>query len=153
MAIDKNTLVSDVTSWMPVSRTGYFITLNARTKEWVCFEQDLKKIAHNLNHFIYGRAYERQEKTLKIIGGIETGKVDGILHAHLIVALQGETNRKLPDVNMYIRKHWYKLIGLHDHNGSMVDVQDIGNPEERISYISKDTDYWLRNDKHNLFMI
>lgn len=151
--MDKNKLISDLSSEFSADSRGYFITLNAVKNDKIQFEQDLSNIAHKLNDFCYGRAYKRKEKRLKIIGGIENGKENGILHAHLIVAHQGETDRTLPEVNSYVRKHWYKTIGFFDHFGTMVDVQDIGEAAGRIGYIVKDTNYWLRNDNLNLVVL
>lgn len=148
--MDKNILISEVSTEFPVDSKGFFITLDAVKNDRIQFEQDLSRIAHKLNDFCYGRAYKRKEKRLKIIGGIETGKENGILHAHLIVAQQGETDRTLPEVNGYVRKHWYKTIGFYDHLGTMVNVQDIGRVHDRIAYITKDTNYWLRKDYLNI---
>ncbi|WP_435626431.1 hypothetical protein [Candidatus Ferrigenium straubiae] len=151
--MDKNKLISDLSSEFSIDSKGYFITLNAFKNDVIQFEQDLSKIAHKLNDFCYSRAYKRKEKRLKIIAAIETGKVDGMLHAHLIVALQDETDRTLPEMNSYVRKHWYKTIGFFDHFGTMVDVQDIGEAAGRIAYIVKDTNYLLRNDNLNIVML
>lgn len=151
--MDKNKLISDLSSEFSIDSKGYFITLNAFKNDQIQFEQDLGKIAHKLNDFCYSRAYKRKEKRLKIIAAIETGKENDILHAHLIVAHQGETDRTLPEVNSYVRKHWYKTIGFYDHLGTMVDVQDIGEASGRIGYIVKDTNYWLRNDNLNIVML
>lgn len=151
--MDKKQLITDLSSKFSADSRGYFITLNAFKNDRIQFEQDLSRIAHKLNDYCYGRAYKRQEKRLKIIGAIENGRENGILHAHLVVAQQGETDRTLPEVNSYVRKHWYQTIGFFDHFGTMVDVQDIGGAAGRISYIVKDTSYWLRNDNLNLVVL
>ncbi len=151
--MDRASLTSEVSSWISGSNNGYFITLNTINKDKISFEQDLSKIAHKLNDYVYGRNYRRNFKRLKIIAGIETGKENGILHAHLVVAHQGETNRQLFDINCYLRRHWYKLIGLNDYDGSMVNIQKIGDSDSRITYILKDTKYWLRNDNLNIIVL
>lgn len=151
--MNKQQLISELSTEFPADSKGFFITLNAFKNDRIQLEQDLSRIAHKLNDYCYGRAYKRKEKRLKIIGAIENGRENGILHAHLVVAQQGETDRTLPEVNSYVRKHWYQTIGFFDHFGTMVDVQDIGKAAGRIGYIVKDTSYWLRNDNLNLVVL
>ena len=90
---------------------------------------------------------------LKIIASIETGRLNGLLHAHLIVSFVDKNKRSIQEINAHIRKHWYALIGLDDPFGTMVDVRRIGELNERIKYLVKDTDYWLRNDVLNIVVL
>ena len=146
--MNKELLISEISNWS--SDNGFFITLNTMTKDKIKFDVQLRKLAHKLNDYCYGRSYERKEKQLKIIASIETGKLNGLLHAHLIVSFVDVHKRSIQEVNAHIRKHWYALIGLGDPFGSMVDVRVVGNLNERIKYLVKDTDYWLRNDVLNI---
>ena len=74
LKMNKNQLISDLSSEFSTDSRGYFITLNAHKNDQIQFEQGLGKIAHKLNDFCYGRAYKRKEKRLKIIGAIENGR-------------------------------------------------------------------------------
>lgn len=146
--------IAEITSWLSPEAKGYFITLNTIKKDKIQFEQELRKLAHRLNDFCFGRAYQRREKQMKIIAGIESGKQDDILHAHLIVDLQHETKRTLFEVDTHIRKHWCAQLGINNIPfGSMVNVQRLGDPKGRISYMVKDTNYWLQNDTLNLVVL
>lgn len=151
----KNTQIfSQITSWLADTNSGYFVTLNTLKCDRIQFEADLRKLAHKLNGYCYGRSYERKEKELKIVAGIETGKVDSILHAHLIIQLQYETTRTLLEIDSYIRKNWCQLIGISDIPfGSMINVQHLGETSGRVAYIVKDTHYWLQNDDLNIVVL
>lgn len=147
-------VIAEISSWLSAENKGYFITLNTLKKDKIQFEQELRKIAHKLNGFCFGRAYERKEKELKIIAGIESGKVDDILHAHLVVSLPHETKRTLFEIDSYVRKSWCGLIGIANvPQGSMVNVQHLGEDAGRIAYIVKDTNYWLQNDNLNIVVL
>lgn len=143
--------IAEISSWLAATSNGYFITLNTLKKDRIQFEVELRKIAQKLNDFCFGRAYRRREKQLKIIAGIESGKVDEILHAHLIVQFPHETKRTLFEIDSFIRKNWCRQIGIANiSQGSMVNVQHLGSAEGRIGYIIKDTNYWLQNDTQNI---
>ena len=149
--MNKSLLASQILNWS--SDNSLFITLNTTTNDRIKFEEQLSKIAHKLNDFCYGRSYERNEKKLNIIASIETGKINGILHAHLIVTFVYDSKRTLQEINAYVRKHWSLLIGVDNPFGSMVDVRMIGELSDRVSYLVKDTQYWLRNDVLNLVVL
>lgn len=152
--MNKEQAIAEISSWLSAENKGYFITLNTLRKDKIQFEQELRKVAHKLNGFCFGRAYERKEKELKIIAGIEMGKVDDILHAHLVVSLPHETKRTLFEIDSYIRKSWCGLIGIANvPQGSMINVQHLGKAEGRIGYIVKDTNYWLQNDSLNIVVL
>ena len=151
--MNKQQAAAEISQWLDGDKQGYFITLNAFTKDRIQFEQGLSKTAHKLNDYCYGRAYQRREKRLKIIGGIENGKENGILHAHLAVICPEHTDRDFYAVNRFVRKKWYDLLGSKEYFGSMVDVQPIGHIDSRVSYFLKDTSYWLRNDNLNIVVV
>lgn len=144
-------LISQILDWS--SDNNLFITLNSITNDKVKFEEQLRKISHKLNDFCYGRSYERKEKQLKIIGSIETGKINNILHAHLIVGFDSETRRPMASIDNYVRTHWSVLIGIENKFGSMIDIRPVGNINKRIEYMTKDTQYWLRNDFLNIIVL
>jgi hypothetical protein len=146
--MNKELLITEISNWS--SDNSLFVTLNTMTKDNIKFDVQLRKIAHKLNDYCYGRSYKRKEKQLKIIAATETGKLNGLLHAHLIVSFPDENRRSIQEINAYIRRHWYALIGLGNPFGTMVDVRRIGDLNERVKYLVKDTDYWLRNDLLNI---
>ncbi len=151
--MDKALLVEKLIEWSASGHKGYFVTLNARTKDKMQFEEDLSKFAHKLNDFCYGRAYKRKEQRLKIMAGIEVGKLNEMLHAHLFIQHDDQMKRIYADVNMHIRSQWYGLIGLKNLHGNMVDVAHLGDAKTRISYIVKDTAFLNRNDYLNLIWL
>lgn len=135
------------------NQKGYFVTLNNIQNDKIQFEQNLGKLAHRLNNYCYGRAYERKEKQLKIIAGIEVGKINTNIHAHLVITHNDDTKRSFADIDCYIRKEWSALIGIKNPYGSMIDFQHIGDIQTRISYLTKDTSYWLGKDQLNITVL
>ncbi len=129
---------------------GFFITLNTVTKDKIMFEKDLGLLNHRLNDFCYGRAYKHKKNKLKTIAGIEIGSSNQNLHAHLIVTHDSFMKRRLSEVNEFVRSKWYKLINQSHAAGKMVDVQALGDLETRIGYITKDTNYMLKNSFNNI---
>lgn len=151
--MDQVKVNNQLVEWFKTDLAGYSITLNAVTKDKISFEQDLRKVAHYLNDYCLGRAYKRREKRLKIIGGIETGKQNGILHAHLCVNHQSMTQRSFQDINFYLRKQWYKLIQQNNIFGNMVDVRPIYDVTGAIGYLTKDSQYWDRLNDQNILLL
>ena len=149
--IDKQRIASDSAGW--IENFGYWITLNARTKDIIQFEQDLIQFATWLNDYCYGAEFKRNEKRLKIIAGIESGKSYGGLHSHLIVTHANDTSRSFQEINTFVRKRWYKICNLSGSIfGSMVDVQPLGNAEARLGYATKDINA-SSSDKLNIIYL
>ncbi len=151
--MDKAVLIAKLIEWTASGEKGFFVTLNAKTNDKICFEQDLSKFAHKLNDYCYGRVYKRKEKQLKLMAGIEIGQLNQMLHAHLFIQHDDQMKRTYSEVNSHIRKQWYGLIGSKNSNGNMVDVAPLGNVPTRISYMVKDTVYLKRNDFLNLIWL
>lgn len=139
--------------WVGSANCGFFVTLNSVLRDRIQFEQHLCKFAHRLNGFCFGRAYERKEKRLKIVAGIETGKLNNMLHAHLAVNNVDDTRRNFHEINVYVRKHWYKLIEQNNIFGTMVDVRPITESAGAISYLTKDSPFWNRMGEHNIVFL
>ena len=148
--MDKAVIVAKMVEWAGCGDKGYFVTLNATTRDKIKFEQDLSKMAHKLNDYCYGRAYKRKAKQLKIIAGIEIGQLNEMLHAHLLIQNDDQMARTFAEVNAHLRPQWYGIIGSKNFSGNMVDVAPLGNIASRISYLVKDTAYLKRNDFFNL---
>lgn len=146
-------LISELSNWVDPESHGVFITLNNRVDDRIQFEQKLSKIAHKLNDFCYGRLYKKEEKRLKIVACIESGSLNNMLHAHLIVTYSDDMTRSIQEINTYVRKHWYALIGLRNADGNMVDIKIINNFENTLKYLTKDTKYMSRNNDFNLLTL
>ena len=151
--MDKAVIVAKMVEWAGCGDKGYFVTLNATTRDKIKFEQDLSKMSHKLNDYCYGRAYKRNDKRLKIIAGIEVGQLNDMLHAHLFIQHDDQMTRTFAEVNAHLRSQWYGIIGLNNSRGNMVDVAPLGNAASRLSYIVKDTAYLKRNDFFNLLWL
>ena len=152
-SMDKAQLIADLCKWSATSENGFFVTLNGLTYDKISFEQDLGKFAHKLNDYCYGRAYKRKDKRLKIIAGVESGQLNRMLHAHLVIQHDDQMRRTLTEVNAFIRSQWYGFIGLRNSRGNMVNIAPLGIVETRISYITKDTNYLNRNGYFNLIWL
>lgn len=148
--MNKLNLVSAWSEWLVADTNGFFITLNTPVIDHILFESHLRSIAHKLNDYCYGRSYKRKEKCLKIIAGIENGKINDGLHSHIIVTHIGDIKRTLQEVNAFIRKHWYRMINRVGIFGSMVDVQKLGDINTRFTYVTKDTGYLMRSGNFNI---
>jgi hypothetical protein len=147
-------IASEVATWLSDSYGGYFVTLNTTIKDTIAFEQQLSKLAHKLNDFCLGRCYKRREKRLKIVACLESGKVNGNLHSHLIITYKdADIRRSYQEVNAYIGKQWHQTIGQKHIFSGMVDVREIGDISSRVSYSMKDTDFLLRNDFLNVVVL
>lgn len=151
--VDKKKIVADTTEWIGDFKDGYWVTLNGRTGDHLRFEQALNKFAMWLNEFCYGREYQRNSKKLKIVAGIETGKINGDAHSHLVITHPGDIDRTFDEIADFVRKRWYRLIYAKGSLvGNMVDVQPIGNVESRIRYAIKDSRSF-RDDGFNVVFI
>lgn len=148
---DRLDITNEAKQW--IHNTGYWITLNARTKDRIQFEQDLVKLSTWLNDYCYGRQFKRAEKRLKIIAAIESGKVNGGLHSHLVVTHPNDTSRSFQEINEFVRKRWYRLNRLKDSIfGTMVNVQLLGNAETRIDYAAKDLNSYFADELNIIYL-
>jgi hypothetical protein len=136
--INKQKIISSTIQWLGEDDNGYWITLNGLTKDRIKFEQDLNKVTMWLNDYCYGRKYQRGESRFKIVAGIETGSLNGMLHCHIVMTNIDDTDRSYQEINAFIRKHWYLLIGASGSIfGNMVDVQRIDAVENTVGYAFK----------------
>lgn len=136
--INKQQIISDTIQWLGDANNGCWITLNAITKDRIKFEQDLSKLTMRLNDYCYGRRFGRGESRLKIVAGIEIGSLNGMLHSHVVMTNIEDTKRSYQEINVFIRKHWYSLIGASGSIfGNMVDVQRIDAVENTVGYAFK----------------
>lgn len=148
--MDINLFNNEIRNWFDDGASGLYITLNGLTNDRIIFEQDVSKLAHKLNDYCYGRLYKKGIKRLKIIASIEQGNLNRMLHSHLIVTYDKDMKRPLYGLNAHIRKHWYKTLNLSNQNGNMVKVDLLNEINSRISYTTKDTNYFMRSNNFNI---
>lgn len=145
--------ISELNNWFGTGENGFFVTLNGITKDPIQFEADLVKFSKHLNEFCYGRSFLNGSKRLKVGGGIEVGKLNQMLHTHLVIKWDDDMRRTTNQIHLHIRKNWYGILKQSNIFGNMVNAVDINVIETRISYALKDTQYWLRNQTTNLVIL
>jgi hypothetical protein len=149
MAIDRNELTDQLEGWLGYQQKGYFISLNSvvtlddmtdqRLRERLqCFEAQVGKLMGFLKEHCFGRRYLRsQDQTcLKCVIGMEIGNENGRLHAHIVAAHDGSTQRDLASIQRFIAHKWAKLMKV-DHEQSFTHVEDMDVPRDRLWYITK----------------
>jgi len=145
MVIDKHNAAAAMQSWISQSTAhrGFWLTLDApyvdkHKPDAVQFEQMVGKFAVRLNNYCYGRAFRRGQKRLNIIGSMEIGHFMDRPHAHLVVLHDSDMLRSFDEVESKSREVWYALVGARgDINGSLVDIQPVGDIDSRLSYSVK----------------
>lgn len=141
--ITKEITQGALVDWIGNFEHGYWMTVDSMyfkdaPPDSISFEQKLEKLSIRLNDFCYGRAFQRCEKRLKIVGSIEYGDLTNRPHAHLVVMHNGDVRRSLAEFNHEVRKNWYRIVGASGSvYGNLVDVQDIGDLTSRINYAVK----------------
>lgn len=148
--MDNAALNDAIGGWYSEGLSGFYITLNSLKNDRICFEQDIGRFAHKLNDYCYGRLYKRRLKRLKMLGSIEQGSLNGILHTHLLVGHDADMKRSFYDVNAFTRKQWYQTLNLKNSYGNMVNVAHLNELSSRISYTTKDTNYFMRSNNFNI---
>jgi len=117
---------------------GYFLTLDAITKDEILFESQIARLMHWLNVYCYGKNYKKNSKRLRIVGVTENGYRNNGLHMHLVLMHKNDTKRNVHEIDSFIRRKWYRLIGARGSiYGNLVDLQLIGNVNSRVGYMSK----------------
>jgi hypothetical protein len=118
---------------------GYWVTLNAISKNEISFNSHLQELANRLNIFCYGNKYRNGLKRFEIRGAIQLGHAYEGLHTHIVVLKNGHTDRTDLEVEEFIRTHWYRLVGAQGCIwGSLVDFQPVSDVAARIRYAVRD---------------
>lgn len=129
---------------------GYWITLNSRWKvssiadprvrnQFLNLEPHVQKFVHKLNKHCYGRSYMREEKSkLKVLAAYEVGKVDGLIHCHIIAAHDGSTDRTTDEINLFSKLKWNQIHGAWGRD-QFVDVDAVDDVNDRLWYVAKQT--------------
>ena len=145
MLINKHNAVAAMQSWIaqPTYQDGFWLTLDAafadgHKPDAIAFEKLVNQFMIRLNNFCYGRAFRRRQKQLRACGGIEIGYFMDRPHAHLVVLHDSGMLRSFGEVERKSREIWYALVGARgDINGSLVDMQPVGDIDSRLSYAAK----------------
>ena len=149
MTMDRNELTDQLESWVGQRQHGYFISLNSvvtlndmtdqRLREQhQRFEAQVAKLMGFLKEHCFGRRYLRsQDQTcLKCVIGMEIGNKNGRLHAHIVAAHDGGTQRDLASIQRFIAHKWVKIMNV-DHEQSFTLVENMDVARDRLWYITK----------------
>ncbi len=119
-------------------KNGYFLTLNALTKDEILFESQIKKMMNWLNVHCFRRSFLRGTKRLKILGVFEIGTENLGLHIHLLIMHNNDTNRTINEIESFIRKKYYRLLRARGRfDGNLIDLQHVRDLRSRVEYMSK----------------
>ena len=147
--MDRNELTDQLEGWVGLRQHGYFISLNSvvtlddmsdqRLREQhQRFEAHVAKLMGFIKEYCFGRRYLRtqDQACMKCVIGIEIGNENGRLHAHIVAAHDGSTQRDLASIQRFIAHKWAKLMKV-DHEQSFTHVEDIDVARDRLWYITK----------------
>lgn len=149
---ERQRTIDGIRTNLDIYPTGYFVTLNTLTNDSIKFEEtQIPKLSIWLNDFCYGNAWRRGEKSLRIVGASEVGDVNQGLHAHVVIMHNNDTNKTFEEINFFIRRKWYSLIGASGSPfGNMVNVQPISDLDGAIGYFSKT--FYQQTNFHILYL-
>lgn len=134
---------------LSVFNSGFFVTLNTLKNDNVKLSRDLLKLTAWLNDYCYGNKFKRGEKRLRIVAGTEYGRLNEGLHAHIVITFDDDMKRSHQEVNMFIRKKWYKLINAKGSIfGTLADIQVLDDLESTVIYSLKDADKNINSDSN-----
>lgn len=163
-SIDRNRLTDQLMRWMSPNDQGYFITLNSLSVlnghtdprfERVTFALQPKvvKAMSFLKEHCFGNGYRRyhDESRLKCLVSYEVGSDKNRLHAHIVAAHNGETDRDCDSVARFLDRKWAKLLRLEYNASSFVHVAPIDLLRDRVWYVTKQAGFLARwNDISSL---
>ena len=147
--MDRNELTDQLEGWVGQRQHGYFISLNSvvtlndmtdqRLREQhQRFEAQVAKLMGFIKEYCFGRRYLRtqDQACMKCVIGVEIGNENGRLHAHIVAAHDGSTQRDLASVQRFIAHKWAKLMKV-DHEQSFTHVENMDVTRDRLWYITK----------------
>lgn len=130
---------------------GYWITLNSKIHvkglddphipgKFIEFSRLVEKFIDQTNEYCYGRQYlnRKQDCKLTCLVGYEVGKIDGMVHCHIIAAHNGSTDRTVDDLKNIAILKWRGICNTGSST-QFVDVDAVGNVHDRIWYMAKQT--------------
>ena len=131
---------------------GYWVTLNTLGTTKYSLEFLVAELSKRLNRYCYGRSFiQNSTAGLRIVGVVERGSFNQGLHIHLLIMEKISCSKSLVNIDLFIRKNWYQLIGANgSFYGILVDVQPVGDLESRIKYMCK-TCWCLKHDFNPIY--
>lgn len=155
--IDRNRLTDQLMHWLLPNEQGYFITLNSRVvlegqsdprfeNEAFAMQSKVVKAMSFLKEHCFGNSYRRNhdESRLKCIVSYEIGRVENRLHAHIVAAHDGSTDRDCDSVASFLSRKWPKLLGFRRQPNKFVDVEPVDIARDRVWYVTKQARYLSR---------
>ena len=124
--------------WIGLNSKKYVVELSDyRTPTKVdSLDGEVGKYIKQLNEFCFGRKYLREaDAKLKCLVGYEVGGT-GMVHAHIIAAHRGNTDRTVQEVEKFSNRKWSNFYKF-DGSKQFVFVEELKNPGDRIWYITK----------------
>jgi len=132
------------TQYLSEHAAGYFVTLNTITTinpistDLTHFNHQLTQMATWLNEFCYGSQFRKRGARLKIVTLPEQGLLKEGLHAHLVITYSPEMTKSHQEINAFIRRKWYRMIGASGSIfGTLVDVKPLIDLEAAVNYSLK----------------
>lgn len=151
LAYEKERLIEDVVKDLMNYKEGLFVTLNSLGKDDIKLNTQVETLLHWLNDHCYGNSYKKYGKRLRGVGVFEIGTVNQGLHIHLVLLHNNDINRTFQELEEFIRIKWYRLINAKSQSakyGSLVNVQIVGNVNNRVRYMAKT--YYSHSTRFNL---
>jgi hypothetical protein len=137
--LSRQQAVDAATQYLSEHASGYFVTLNSLSKDRIKFNQQLQQLTTWLNEFCYGSQFRRKEIRLKIVTSPEQGLLNEGLHAHLVITYSSAMTKSHQEINAFIRRKWYRLIGASGSIfGTLVHVEPLVDLEAALNYSLKD---------------
>lgn len=154
--LDRQQLTNIWSAHLHRFNSGYWITLNSKKQvssftdqtlnhKIIRFSSEIDKFVGFLNEFCYGRQYlkHRPGARLACLAGYEVGNEDGMIHAHIVAAHDGSTDRSVSDVARFTNRKWSSFYRF-DGSTTFVDVACVGNIKNRVWYITKQAEAFQR---------
>lgn len=154
---DRNRLTNELVRWLSPNDQGYFITLNSLTvldgQHDQRFEQatdamqpKVVKAMRFLKEHCFGNYYRRNhdDSRLKCLISYEVGRDGNRLHAHIVAAHDGSTDRSCQSVANFLLRKWTKLLGVEGHSSGFVHVVPVDVARDRVWYVTKQARFLSR---------
>ncbi len=113
--MNRDELIRGVDEYFAGYTPRFFVTLNSKVIVYKPHEIELKSIIVDrkvgvmlrwLKEYCMG---SNRTDLMKAYAFYEVGKRNGVLHAHVVVAMKGETTRTLNDLALYVGRKWKDL--------------------------------------------
>lgn len=144
--MDNEIVINEAIKHINGANQGFFVTVDSKYVQSInrpissniimrFRDEELKNVCNSLNKYCYGRAFERNEKRLKIIAAIEIGKEEKRLHAHLVMLHPGDCDRTVDEVTQRLRKICNPELNMV--GDSAIDVKEFDSSRRWMQYLLK----------------